>query len=470
MENSGPPSIPCTFFFDRGSVAADPDLDRELARKAPGGLRWDPRTRQFRLPAHRWRELKGWLEGRGVPFRYFSGRPAGFRPEPGRAPPLLRPYQRAALEAWAARGCRGSIELPTGSGKTRLAIACLLALGGPALIVVPTCHLLAQWKAALEEFYPGPIAVFGDGRRDLQPVTVMTFDSAYLHLDRFGDHFDLLIADEAHHLAGGDFQEIPMMATAPYRLGLSATFPAEAEERARLEELLGSICYSISISRLAGSWLAPFEVKVLPLRLAGNEQAEHDRQRALFLGFYLPFMREYPRARWEDFVRAASRTVSGREALAGLRRSRSLLAFPRAKLEALDCLLEQHAAEPTLVFTGSNQTAYEISRRFLIPAITCEIGRAERQEILQRFEGGRYRAVVSAKVLNEGMDVPSASCAIVVGGTSSPREHIQRLGRILRPRPEKRAVLYELVILATSEWAASEKRNRADVFRSAPSL
>ena len=74
---------------------------------------------------------------------------------------------------------------------------------------------------------------------------------------------------------------------------------------------------------------------------------------------------------------------------------------------------------------------------------------------------GEYPVIVTSRVLNEGVDVPEASIAIVLSGTGSPREYIQRLGRILRRSEGKRAVLYEVVAEATSEEQISRRRRQA---------
>jgi superfamily II DNA or RNA helicase len=231
---------------------------------------------------------------------------------------------------------------------------------------------------------------------------------------------------------------------------------------------LGPPCFALPISSLAGSWLAPFDVKVVPLRLASDEQIEYDRHRAKFLLHLRPFFESFPAAEWTDFVRAAARSPAGREALAALRRSKEILALPHAKQIALDALLDRHRDDAKLVFAADNGSAYQISRRFLIPAITCDIGRRERELILARFREGRYQAIVSAKVLNEGLDVPAASVAVVVGGSTSPLEHAQRVGRVLRPAPGKKAIVYELVMAGTAEWRSSERRSRRSVLDGAP--
>jgi superfamily II DNA or RNA helicase len=93
-----------------------------------------------------------------------------------------------------------------------------------------------------------------------------------------------------------------------------------------------------------------------------------------------------------------------------------------------------------------------------LPAITHHTKVRERGAILRAFHEGRLFAVVTSKVLNEGVDVPSASVAIVLSGNGSVREHVQRLGRILRKSGDKQALLYELVARGTAEQRTSDRR------------
>jgi superfamily II DNA or RNA helicase len=461
-------------FFDRGTlvIALDARESGASIGALPPYFLWDSRVGRWRAPAHRLPEFRLWLAARGRDAKYSSPRPAGFLPRPvGRERwPELRGYQEEALRAWNAAGCRGLVSLPTGSGKTRLAVSAMLALGLPAAILVPTRQLLEQWKRAIEEFHPGPVGIYGDGEHELEPITVTTYASAHGHFDRIGGHFDLIILDEAHHLASSEVREALQMSTASHRLGLSATFPDSGARLWEHDALLGPVCFSLPLASLAGKYLASFDLKLIPLRLSRDERREYDCCRALFLQCVRPFFEGRPERTWADFVRAASRSPAGREALLALRRSRRIVCLSRAKLLAIEQLLDFHHAEPKLVFTGDNQAAYEVSRRFLVPAITCEIGRLERERILERFRIGGYRTIVSAKVLNEGLDVPAASVGIISGGSSSPLEHVQRIGRVLRPQPGKKALIYELVIEGTSDSRLSERRSRSGALGSVPAL
>jgi superfamily II DNA or RNA helicase len=154
----------------------------------------------------------------------------------------------------------------------------------------------------------------------------------------------------------------------------------------------------------------------------------------------------------------SARSAAGQRAMRAYRRQRELSLGAQAKLDYIERLLEAHRGEKALVFTQDNATAYAISKRFLIPIITHQTKVKERSEILERFADGRYRAIATSKVLNEGVDVPDASVAIVISGSGSVREHVQRLGRILRRKGDKFATLYELVSRKTGEVFTSERR------------
>ena len=147
------------------------------------------------------------------------------------------------------------------------------------------------------------------------------------------------------------------------------------------------------------------------------------------------------------------------------RRQRQIALAANAKMSYLDHILTAHRADRTIVFTQDNATAYSIARRFLLPVITHQAKVSERSEVLAGLGSAKYGAIVTSKVLNEGVDVREANVAIVVSGSGSVREHVQRLGRILRKSGEKRALLYELVTQNTTETYTSERRREHDAYR-----
>jgi superfamily II DNA or RNA helicase len=285
-------------------------------------------------------------------------------------------------------------------------------------------------------------------------------------MEHLGARFGLIVFDECHHLPGASYSIAARQALAPYRLGLTAT-PERADGRdAALTELVGPIVYRQNITALSGDYLAEYETETVTVELSAAERIEYDAERALYKEFLAANdIRIGSPSGWQDFIIRSSRTDDGRRAMQAYRRQRALAFTAASKLELLEHLLHQHRRDRALVFTQDNDTAYAIARRFLIPAITHQTKVTERSAILAALAEGTIGAIVTSKVLNEGVDVPDANVAIVLSGSGSVREHVQRLGRVLRKRGDKRAVLYELVTSATGETYTSERRREHDAYR-----
>jgi len=440
--------------FQHGTIAleAAPEQVGELP-----GVRWDARTQCHRAPAYRYRELRGLLRARGDAFQDAVLR---FADEAGSWQTIeLRPYQHAALCAWERRQC-GMVVLPTGSGKTRVACAVMTKCVAPVLCLVPTRALMHQWAAEVQKHYDGPVGLVGDGQHQLSRVTIATFESAYRQMARMGDRFGLLVVDEVHHFGNGVRDEALEMCAAPARLALTATAP-EGAARARVEHLMGVCVCELRVSDLAGTWLADYDNIVLRVPLSARERSRYEQYARLFRNALTRFRAFHPEGTWSQFTAFSQRSEAGRQALLAFRRSRQLTYYPSAKRSMLAALLREHRGQRCLVFTADNATAYAIAREHLIMPITCDIERGERDVALAAFRAGELRALVSAQVLNEGFDVPDAEVAIVVGGVRGQREHVQRVGRLLRPFPGKRAIVYELVADGTHEMHKSEERGRA---------
>ena len=371
--------------------------------------------------------------------------------------PSLRWYQTRALAAWDAAHRRGVIALPTGSGKTLVALAAIANLGVGALVIVPTRVLLDQWARALAAVCPQPIGRLGDGEHLLQPITVATYASAVIWAPRIGDQFGIVVVDEAHHVGAWCPAEVLEMLPAAARLGLTATPP---DEGGALERHVGPVVYSLGIDDLAGDALAPYELRTVPIMLGRDERSRYRMLRSRFASVYAELARRTGRGDWNDFMRIAARSPEARDALEAWRSYRALIAYSEGKRAAVREILARHAGERALVFTADNATAYTIARELLVMPVTHEITRTERARVLAKFESGEISVLVSSQVLDEGLDVPDADLAIIVGGTASARRHVQRIGRVLRPREGKHAIIYELAIGDTAE-AGYVRRRRA---------
>ncbi|MFD1513522.1 DEAD/DEAH box helicase family protein [Halomarina rubra] len=392
----------------------------------------DPRTKTARAPGHRYAALREELDALGVDY---EDAVLDTVPLDLTTSYELRSYQRAALDAWRANDDRGVLELPTGSGKTVVAIAAIAALGVPTLVVVPTIDLVEQWRRELTTEFDCEVGQFGGGTQEFGPLTVSTYDSAYLRADEVGGRFGFVVFDEVHHLGGEGYRDIARLLAAPARMGLTATFERPDGAHAVVEDLVGPLVYDVSVDDLAGEHLADYDIKRISVELNDEERAEYEEEQGTFTD-YLASSNLQLRS-GSDYQKLVMRSGSdprAREALLAKQRARDVMMHADAKVEELEAILDRHREDRVIVFTASTDLVYRLSERFLIPAITHETGTAERRDTLRRFREGTYSRVVTANVLDEGVDVPDANVAVVLSGSGSEREFTQRLGRVLRPK------------------------------------
>jgi superfamily II DNA or RNA helicase len=449
--------------FDAGTLVVS-GADRDVLATLPG-CRSDPRSGDYRTEARHYRPLVEHLRHSKIAYRD-EARAYEPSPWPLRTSRDPFPHQTEALEAWWQKGGRGAVVLPTGTGKTHLAVLAINRAGRPTLVVTPTIDLLNQWYDELIAAFEVPIGLMGGGYYDLQPLTVTTYDSAYIHLERWGNRFGLIVFDECHHLPGPTYATAAVGSIAPYRLGLTATPERADGQEVLLSELVGPIVYRREIKQLSGGFLAEYRTERRYVELSAEEQERYRRAREQ----YRFFVEERGIAMggphgWQRFLRESCRSPEGRAAFQAYREQKRLALAAPAKLQLLERLLEQHPRDRVLIFTYDNATVYLIARRFLIPAITHQTKTKERRQILLRFHNGEYPILVTSQVLNEGVNVPAANVGIILSGTGSVREHVQRLGRLLRKHGDKQAVLYEVVTRDTAEEFTSERRRQHHAYQ-----
>lgn len=251
------------------------------------------------------------------------------------------------------------------------------------------------------------------------------------------------------------------MYIAPYRMGLTATYERIDERHELLPQLVGPVVYNREVEELAGDHLSPFVHEKVYVELLPKEREKYDREMGFFRRFLLTRGIELRSFQdFQKFIMRTGRDPNARKAL--LARNRALRAAlnSEAKLSILAEQLRIHKNQRALIFTLYNDLVYEISRRFLVPAITYQTPKEERREILAKFRNGSYSTIVTSQVLDEGIDVPEASVGFILSGTGSKREYIQRLGRLLRKSDGKTAKLVELVTDETMEVGWSYRRHQ----------
>lgn len=374
----------------------------------------------------------------------------------------LRAYQSEALDKWLTAGKRGVLVLPTAAGKTFIALKAIDLLKTQTLIVVPTLDLLDQWKKRVRDYLGVDAGVVGGGENVVRMVTVATYDSAYSLAAQLGNRFLFLIFDEVHHLASPGYMQIAEMFVAPYRMGLTATYERSDQRHALLPLLVGDPVYSVSVEELTtAKHLSNYTFEKIAVDLTEAEQQSYDAQMKVFRRYLVERHVVLKSAfDFQRFIMTTGRDPRAREALLARNRALKVAVNSEAKLNLLAEKLETYKDEKVLIFTLYNDLVYMVSKRFLIPAVTHQTPREERREIMANFGNGKYKVIVTSQVLDEGVDVPDASVGVVLGGTGSRREYIQRLGRLLRKKEGKTAKLVEIISKETVEVGISRRRHQ----------
>ncbi len=430
-------------------------------------FQYDERTKEYRAKACHYREIILNLSENSVPY---SDEAAQYKKlDLSLSKPIIpRKHQEEALKAWMKKR-QGVVVLPTGAGKTILAILAMSQVKRSTLVVVPTIDLMNQWADVLSGFFKVKIGCLGGGEKSYEEVLVSTYDSARLMIESRGASFGLLIVDECHHLPSEQNRFLAEASLAPFRLGLSATVERQDGAEELLYELLGPKVYEARITDMVSKVLAPYDVVRVSVNLTDEEAQEYQDCRKLYTSFLRQNRISFSQAgAWQYFIMKSNQSAHGRKAFEAYHRQKKIPQWAHEKFKALWQILNEHSHDSLIVFTDDNQVAYRIAHMFFLAVITHKTKAKERKKLLESFRSGSLKVLVTSRVLNEGVDVPEASIGVVFSGTGAVREHVQRLGRILRNTPGKRAILYEMVTSDTNEQYVNERRRQHHAYQESP--
>ncbi len=370
----------------------------------------------------------------------------------------LRDYQEEALKRWESNDNMGIVALPTGSGKTIIGIAAIAKLNKRTLVVTYTKDQLEQWRRALLEFTN--IEEFRIGRyfseeKRLAPVTLTTYQSAFKYVGKLAKYYPFLLIDEVHHLPAEKFKFIATRMPSPIRMGLSATPYREDGRHVELFSLMGGVVYHRTPQELMErGYLAEFKIITVKVPLKPDEKKR-----------YLELRRKYRAlvgaATFEEVLNAAKR--GDRRAMEALRvhsELRDVIQKSRSKYEKVVEIAREELAKggKIIIFAHYVDLAETLAKELNAYLLTGSMDEATRKKILSEFREVDRGILVVTTVGDEGIDIPDAKVGIFVAGTGSRRQFIQRLGRLLRPKPGKVARLYEIVSKGTAEEAQSKRR------------
>jgi superfamily II DNA or RNA helicase len=461
----GRPQGQVSLTFDRGTLLLAGLHRAQLPADAalPAWV-WDSRVGAWRCDAIYYAAVRAVLSrSLGARFRDDTMQPVRVS-WPKTDLPALRVEQQEAVSAWLRGGRRGQIIMPTGTGKTEVAFAVMAETKVATLVVAPVRDLMYQWHRRMLTTLGYDAGIVGDNLFDIKPVTVTTYDSAYIHMDKMGAGFGLQVFDEEHHLPGKCRREAAILSAAPMRLGLTATPERSDGLDADLDWLVGPVLYRMPFKHARGATLADFDVVRIPVALNEHEQATYDQCSSVVRHYIVSRRKETPAYSWRDLCKDVGRDPRARHAQRAYHLKHSIENRATEKLRVLEDIFRLHNGQQILVFAGSNTMAIEVSRRFLVPTILSHTRKRERLAVLEGFAEGRSTVLVANRVLDEGVDVPEAKVAVVIGGQGSTRQATQRLGRVLRRSGNVRATLYEVVCEDTKEVERSRKRRRTDAY------
>lgn len=395
----------------------------------------------------------------------------------------LYSWQLDALDAWARSGRRGVVEAVTGTGKTVLGLAAAgeeLARRGQVLVLVPTIELMHQWRRHVHRWLGSGTRVGCLGgnetgsllEHDLVVAVVNSARSSSLSPIRRGG---LLVADECHRY-GSEMNRLALDERFERRLGLSATYAREDDGHlAWLDPYFGGTCFQMGYRRaVSDAVTARFSVALVGVALGPEERARYDE---LSFEIGLHFARLVGRLGvapepFGELLRAVNLMASGRGPtgegqstarayLAALHERRRLLADTPSKLDALLSLVPAiAAADRAIVFTqsiaASEGACRSLSASLRAGVVHSRLPHDERRDVLRRFASGELDVISAPRVLDEGIDVPEADLAVVVGASRTRRQMVQRMGRVLRRKPDgRRARIAVLYVTGTVEDPAS---------------
>ena len=372
----------------------------------------------------------------------------------------LREWQEAAFPLWWERK-RGIVKVVTGGGKTVFAIHCLKKYleentNNTIFIVVPSIALLDQWHEGLQlSFKNNEIALNGGGERldKLSKITISTIDSVKNIIENFDASKTLLIVDECHKIGTEKRGEI-LTNNWHATLGLSATPERDYDDNFYIiiRKILGDIIFDYDyIDAREDEVIVNFKLLYAYAAMTSSEEAEYKKftksiqRRAATIGGNN--MNDYP-LKMLIFNRARMVKNSVNRIPFGIE------------------LLQKYKRDSWIVFTENKKQAKEfntiINKKGYKSAIyNTDLDSSEREENLNNFKNGNLNVLVSCTALDEGFDMPEADGAMILSASSSKRQRIQRMGRVLRITANKQNALIVTVYSSKTEYEKlREESNR----------
>jgi len=369
-------------------------------------------------------------------------------------PYKLRPYQREALREFFLNDCRGIVEMPTGVGKTIVALFAIKMVGEKTAIIVPTIPLAYQWYEKIKKCGASCSLYYG-GEKRISKITIFVVNSAVTNGFNLLDNFSFFILDEIHHYASPVFSKLLEKLDGKKVLGLSATVQRiDGRHHLLLSKI--PLIYRMSIKEASeNGFVAPINLHKVMTQMTKEERKEYDeceetlRKARIILGTLNP-----------DKLRECTNDPDTRElalaALSALAKRRTILSNVKDKMSKVLEICRKHTNEKILLFSESIESIENIKRFLVQHGVKCGTYHSKKHKnknkrIMEAWSNNKIQVLLSCKALDEGIDVPECSVGIIIAGTSSTRQMVQRIGRIIRPKQGKTAKIYVVYVPNTVE-------------------
>lgn len=372
----------------------------------------------------------------------------------------LREWQREALMKWE-HGMRGIVRVVTGGGKTVFAEACTIRFfakhhEGIVVIVVPTITLQDQWRSSLmDELGVDPIDINTPKGRlsgKWKRFNIVVINSARAGFPTGSNPPPtLLIVDECHRSGSAENSKALNRIGAVAHLGLSATPERQQDEgfTAHIEPALGPIIFRYGYDQaLKDGVICEYVLINIKVPMSGAERADYEKH-TLKVG------------RVAGAVKAGKVDVQQLK-LALIARSR-MATRVMSRLVTAALLARQHMGDRTIIFHEQIEGCDALNRSLRKAGINSasyhsKLGDEIRKSNLHEFRRGTFNTLITCRALDEGMNAPETTVAIIASSTTSTRQRIQRLGRVLRPHGKKtKATIYSLYCTESEELILKEE-------------
>jgi len=365
----------------------------------------------------------------------------------------LRPYQQEALTCFLQTK-KGTIMHATALGKTITAMEAMKQLDKPTAIIVPTIAILQTvWYRRLREAGWRDIGLFYGVEKNLRPITIFTYQSA-IRYPQVLRHFPVKIFDECHHLRAQEYGKLLFYAqNSEYALGLTATIdPYDPKNNAVLRVMPIIHRMPIAKAREQG-WVSAIEVYSRPAQMTPQERVRY-LEYAEIIGKVASQLGTVDPTVWSMLAKKGN--IAARKGLWAMAKRRMLLSNVEDKVPVLYNIIKQHLKDKVLVFSESIQSIEKAQVYLQQHGIHCSLYHSNQNknmniQNLRAWASGTFNVLLSCTALEEGIDVPEVSVGILHTSGRTPRKIVQRLGRIIRPQPNKVAHIYVIHVPGTVE-------------------